>query len=80
VRRIFLSLPRLIRNGPNPTLVDTPRLPKVNRNGPDVFDLWRDNVASCRVAKKSGYAFREISPASPPLWLTAAHIHAHSMR
>jgi len=39
-----------------------------------------DNVASCRVAQKSGYAFREISPAKPPLWLTAAHIHARSVR
>ena len=43
-----------------------------------VHDL--DNMASCRVAEKSGYAFREMSPANPPRWLTAAHIHAHSMR
>src|SRR4029453_14276664 len=43
-----------------------------------VHDL--DNMASCRVAEKSGYAFREMSPANPPRWVTAAHIHAHSMR
>jgi RimJ/RimL family protein N-acetyltransferase len=35
-----------------------------------------DNHASCRVAEKSGYAFQEISPARPPLWFQAAHIHA----
>jgi RimJ/RimL family protein N-acetyltransferase len=40
-----------------------------------VHDL--DNIASYRVAEKSGYAFREMSPANPPRWLTAAHIHAH---
>jgi RimJ/RimL family protein N-acetyltransferase len=34
-----------------------------------------DNFASCRVAEKSGYAFAEISPANPPLWSTAAHLH-----
>jgi hypothetical protein len=43
-----------------------------------VHDL--DNIASCRVAEKSGYAFREMSPANPLRWLTAAHLHAHSMR
>jgi RimJ/RimL family protein N-acetyltransferase len=33
-----------------------------------------DNIASCRVAGKSGYAFQRISPAKPPLY-GAAHIH-----
>jgi RimJ/RimL family protein N-acetyltransferase len=31
--------------------------------------------ASCRVAQKAGYPFRELSPASPPRWLTDGHIH-----
>jgi RimJ/RimL family protein N-acetyltransferase len=34
-----------------------------------------DNPASCRVAVKAGYPFRELSPASPPHWLTDGHIH-----
>jgi RimJ/RimL family protein N-acetyltransferase len=38
-----------------------------------VHDL--DNTASCRVADKSGYPFRELSPAKPPLWFTDGHIH-----
>ena len=38
-----------------------------------VHDL--DNLASCRVAAKSGYPFRELSPASPPRWFTDGHIH-----
>jgi hypothetical protein len=38
-----------------------------------VHDL--DNLASCRVAGKSGYPFRELSPAKPPLWFTDGHIH-----
>jgi RimJ/RimL family protein N-acetyltransferase len=38
-----------------------------------VHDL--DNPASCRVAAKSGYPFREVSPANPPFWLTDSHIH-----
>jgi len=38
-----------------------------------VHDL--DNAASCRVALKSGYPFRELSPANPPLWFTDGHIH-----
>jgi RimJ/RimL family protein N-acetyltransferase len=38
-----------------------------------VHDL--DNPASCRVAAKSGYPFREYSPANPPYWLTDGHIH-----
>jgi RimJ/RimL family protein N-acetyltransferase len=33
------------------------------------------NPASCRVAEKAGYPFRELSPASPPHWLTDGHIH-----
>jgi RimJ/RimL family protein N-acetyltransferase len=34
-----------------------------------------DNLASCRVALKSGYPFRELSPANPPHWFTDGHIH-----
>lgn len=34
-----------------------------------------DNPASCRVAAKAGYPFREFSPAKPPLWFTDGHIH-----
>jgi RimJ/RimL family protein N-acetyltransferase len=33
------------------------------------------NTASCRVAQKSGYGFWELSPAHPPLWHTAGHVH-----
>jgi RimJ/RimL family protein N-acetyltransferase len=33
------------------------------------------NPASCRVAEKAGYPFRERSPANPPHWLTDGHIH-----
>ena len=33
------------------------------------------NHASCRVAAKSGYPFRELSPARPPHWFTDGHIH-----
>ena len=33
------------------------------------------NPASCRVAEKAGYPFRELSPANPPHWFTAGHIH-----
>jgi RimJ/RimL family protein N-acetyltransferase len=33
------------------------------------------NLASCRVAQKAGYPFRELSPANPPHWLTDGHIH-----
>ena len=33
------------------------------------------NPASCRVAEKAGYPFRELSPANPPHWLTDGHIH-----
>jgi RimJ/RimL family protein N-acetyltransferase len=38
-----------------------------------VHDL--DNPASCRVAAKGGYPFRELSPANPPFWFTDGHIH-----
>jgi RimJ/RimL family protein N-acetyltransferase len=38
-----------------------------------VHDL--DNPASCRVAEKAGYPFRELSPANPPHWFTDGHIH-----
>jgi RimJ/RimL family protein N-acetyltransferase len=34
-----------------------------------------DNHASCRVAAKSGYPFRELSPARPRHWFSDGHIH-----
>src|SRR5215467_1353669 len=34
-----------------------------------------DNPASCRVADKARYPFRELSPANPPHWSTDGHIH-----
>ena len=33
------------------------------------------NPASCRVAEKAGYPFRELSPAKPPHWFSDGHIH-----
>ena len=33
------------------------------------------NPASCRVAEKAGYPFRELSPANLPHWFTDGHIH-----
>jgi RimJ/RimL family protein N-acetyltransferase len=33
------------------------------------------NPASCRVAEKAGYPFRELSAANPPHWFTDGHIH-----
>jgi RimJ/RimL family protein N-acetyltransferase len=33
------------------------------------------NPASCRVAEKAGYPFRDLSPANPPHWFTDGHIH-----
>ena len=38
------------------------------------------NPASCRVAHKAGYLFRELSPANPPHWLTDGHIHMRHLR
>jgi hypothetical protein len=38
------------------------------------------NPASCRVAQKAGYLFRELSPANPPHWLTDGHIHMRQGR
>jgi RimJ/RimL family protein N-acetyltransferase len=34
-----------------------------------------NNRASCRVAAKAGYPFRELSPANPPDWFEGGHIH-----
>lgn len=34
-----------------------------------------DNVASCRVAEKCGYAFDRLLPASPPLYPLDGHLH-----
>ena len=34
-----------------------------------------DNPASCRVAEKARYPFRELSPANPPHWFADGHIH-----
>ena len=39
-----------------------------------------DNLASCRVALKSGYPFHELSPANPPYWFTDGHIHLAEAR
>ena len=39
-----------------------------------------DNLASCRVAEKSGYRFWEISPANPPFWHTPGHVHVAASR
>jgi len=33
------------------------------------------NPASCRVAEKASYPFRQLSPANPPHWFTDGHIH-----
>ena len=33
------------------------------------------NPASCRVADKAGYPFRQLSPANPPHWFSDGHIH-----
>jgi RimJ/RimL family protein N-acetyltransferase len=38
------------------------------------------NPASCRVAEKAGYPFRELSPANPPHWFTDGHIHMRLAR
>jgi RimJ/RimL family protein N-acetyltransferase len=34
-----------------------------------------DNPASCRVAEKAGYPFKELSPANPPHWYEDGHVH-----
>jgi RimJ/RimL family protein N-acetyltransferase len=34
-----------------------------------------DNPASCRVADKAGYPYKEFSPGRPPLWYADGHIH-----
>ena len=34
-----------------------------------------DSPASCRVAEKARYPFRELSPANPPHWFIDGHIH-----
>jgi RimJ/RimL family protein N-acetyltransferase len=34
-----------------------------------------DNLASCRVAGKSGYAFAELLPADPPAFPSQGHLH-----
>jgi len=45
-----------------------------------LHELWlvheRENEPSCRVAAKSGYEFLRISPANPPHWFRAGHIHS----
>jgi RimJ/RimL family protein N-acetyltransferase len=35
-----------------------------------------DNLASCRVAQKSGYALIDVLPADPPAFPAAGHLHA----
>lgn len=41
---------------------------------------YLDNLASCRVADKSGYRFWEISPPNPPFWHTSGHVHVAASR
>ncbi len=38
----------------------------------------QDNLASCRVAQKSGYALIGVLPAEPPAFPAAGHLHARS--
>ena len=35
-----------------------------------------DNLASCRVAQKSGYALIDVLPADPPIFPAPGHLHA----
>ncbi|MFB7512778.1 GNAT family N-acetyltransferase [Streptomyces sp. NPDC056144] len=39
-----------------------------------------DNLASCRVAQKSGYAFDSILPAAPPHFPRDGHLHVRRVR
>jgi RimJ/RimL family protein N-acetyltransferase len=45
--------------------------------GPQRIELFHqlDNLASCRVAQKSGYALNELLPANPPAFPSPAHLH-----
>jgi RimJ/RimL family protein N-acetyltransferase len=36
----------------------------------------RDNLASCRVAQKSGFALTAVLPADPPAFPVDGHLHA----
>ncbi|MDN0200203.1 GNAT family N-acetyltransferase [Streptomyces sp. S.PNR 29] len=38
-----------------------------------------DNVASCRVAEKTGYAFSALLPASPPAFPLDGHLHMRTV-
>jgi RimJ/RimL family protein N-acetyltransferase len=38
------------------------------------------NPASCRVADKAGYPFKQFSPANPPVWSSDGHIHMRLAR
>ena len=38
------------------------------------------NLASCRVADKAGYPFKQFSPANMPFWSTDGHIHMRLAR
>jgi RimJ/RimL family protein N-acetyltransferase len=39
-----------------------------------------DNLASCRVAEKTGYAFSTLLPASPPAFPLDGHLHVREHR
>lgn len=49
-------------------------------DGPTRLELLHqvDNAASCRVASKTGYAFRALLPAAPPDFPLAGHVHVRS--
>lgn len=40
----------------------------------------QDNLASCRVAQKSGYALIEMLPANPPAFPSPGHLHVRDSR
>jgi RimJ/RimL family protein N-acetyltransferase len=37
-----------------------------------------DNLASCRVAQKSGYALTKVLPADPPAFPSPGHLHVRN--
>ncbi|GLX20942.1 GNAT family N-acetyltransferase [Streptomyces lavendulae] len=49
-------------------------------SGPERLELLHqeDNGASCRVAEKSGYAFRAVLPAAPPEFPLSGHLHVRA--
>ncbi|MFD3873136.1 GNAT family N-acetyltransferase [Streptomyces sp. NPDC058623] len=51
-------------------------------DGPAVLELLHqeDNLASCGVARRSGYAFERILPAAPPGFPLDGHLHVRRRR